>query len=458
MGGGAAGRAAVAAAMPRLPVLPLSARHAPPEAHMQRSAVEPSAQVREHQPKRKQPRKGNQLRAHRPRNGGKEQINAVPKRPLGDASNLLAERPRAAAGRTRSDASLRSSSSGSGSSRSSRSNDSDGSVRSASSASSLSSVDEPDSDDAEVGASSRRRRGLVPSASTPRGDTRGNAVAAPATAMDPGSSEQAHFAMGCYWHAEAVYGGVDGVRSTTVGFVDGVEVVRVTFDSGIVSYTELLQAFREGHEVGKRWANKKFESAVFVGNKQRAEARAGCGAAAVHKLGPFTAGKESDQLYYLRQKLPRLLKPKAKLKLTAAQLTRINHCLAFSLPYEHVLQQARDGSSSSSSTSPGSARGAGKPRVAVKHAAAERGAAVFAEQAQPMPLLRCPLDGGPCMLQHAEEPPELEPEPELQPELEPEPEHVAASVGRDSAGYGHRDDERDATSFCARCQSSSRPL
>ena len=323
-----------------------------------------------HPPKRTAMPAAMQARPHRHR-ARKERVDTS-RRPLADWSNQPLERPLAALGRVRSDHSLRShraSHPASARTTSSGSSSNDSASSSRSSASPISSVDEPDLD-TEIGVN-------------PHADAALSSPVVPQPLCGQSSLDCACFAMGCYWHAEAVFGGVEGVCSTKVGFVDAVEVVQLQYDSSVVSYGQLLQAFREGHEVGKQWANKKFASAVFASKSQRAEANAGCGAAAVRKLGPFTASKESDQLYYLRQKLPRLLKPTKNKKptLSAAQLSRINHCIAFKLPYEHVLQKAREGRSSIGSAKSGSGTDTDVPA-----------------QPQPPALLRCPLDGGPCKL------------------------------------------------------------
>lgn len=101
-----------------------------------------------------------------------------------------------------------------------------------------------------------------------------------------------------------------------------------------MSYTELLDAFRENHEVGRKWAKKCYLSGVFATETQHAEAEAGSGGAEVRLLTAaggdfFLEGKESDQAYYLRKKHPELTE-----KLSAAQQTRVNHCIARELPYE----------------------------------------------------------------------------------------------------------------------------
>ena len=81
----------------------------------------------------------------------------------------------------------------------------------------------------------------------------------------PDGMEQAVFGMGCFWGAERLFWGVEGVHSTAVGYAGGVtpnptydeacsgltghaEVVRVVFDPLRLPYNRLLKAFWEGHD------------------------------------------------------------------------------------------------------------------------------------------------------------------------------------------------------------------
>ena len=77
--------------------------------------------------------------------------------------------------------------------------------------------------------------------------------------------ELALFGLGCFWGAERKYWQTEGVHSTQVGYAAGVtrnptykevctggtghnEVVRVAFDSAVVSYEQLLEVFWESHD------------------------------------------------------------------------------------------------------------------------------------------------------------------------------------------------------------------
>ena len=81
----------------------------------------------------------------------------------------------------------------------------------------------------------------------------------------PEGMELALFGMGCFWGEERVFWQAPGVYSTSVGYAGGftpnptyeevcsgmtghTEVVRVVFDSKVVSYESLLRLFWEGHD------------------------------------------------------------------------------------------------------------------------------------------------------------------------------------------------------------------
>jgi peptide-methionine (S)-S-oxide reductase len=105
--------------------------------------------------------------------------------------------------------------------------------------------------------------------------------------------EVAIFGAGCFWGVEAAYRQIEGVVSTSVGFLGGTlenptykdvcsgttghaEVVRVEFDPARVSYEELLNVFwsshdpttlnRQGPDVGEQ-----YRSAIFYLSEERRE-------------------------------------------------------------------------------------------------------------------------------------------------------------------------------------------
>ena len=105
---------------------------------------------------------------------------------------------------------------------------------------------------------------------------------------------KATFAAGCFWHVEEVFRKTSGVKSTQVGYSDGVtknptyedvcadttghaEAVEVDYDPQEVSYEELLKIFwnnhnpttlnRQGPDVGKQ-----YRSAVFFHTPEQRKA------------------------------------------------------------------------------------------------------------------------------------------------------------------------------------------
>jgi peptide-methionine (S)-S-oxide reductase len=113
----------------------------------------------------------------------------------------------------------------------------------------------------------------------------------------PDGTERAIFGMGCFWGAERVFWGLDGVHTTAVGYAGGAterptyeqvcsgltghaEVVLVVFEPSAISYGELLRAFWESHDPtqGDRQGNDvgtQYRSAIhWTSDEQRAAAEA----------------------------------------------------------------------------------------------------------------------------------------------------------------------------------------
>ena len=118
--------------------------------------------------------------------------------------------------------------------------------------------------------------------------------------------ETATFGGGCFWGVEELYRQVDGVLSTTVGFMGGTvanpsyedvctgatghaEVLQLVYDPAKVSYEELLKKFWENHnpttlnqqgpDVGRQYRSVIFyhtpEQKVLAEKSKEAQAQSG---------------------------------------------------------------------------------------------------------------------------------------------------------------------------------------
>ena len=187
------------------------------------------------------------------------------------------------------------------------------------------------------------------------------------TAPAASGLEQATFGAGCFWSTQVEFQQLIGVHSTVCGYSGGsaenptyeqvctgttghAEVVQVTFDPTVISYSELLEVFwhthdpttpnRQGADVGTQYRSVIFyhtpqqrQAAERV--KQKLDASGAFGVPIVTALVPFTAfysAEKYHQNYYvdhpgrpycaavIRPKLEKFAKAFAdKLKLRAAK-------------------------------------------------------------------------------------------------------------------------------------------
>lgn len=150
--------------------------------------------------------------------------------------------------------------------------------------------------------------------------------------------ETATFAAGCFWHVEAAFRKIKGVKETTVGYSGGTtenptyeevcaggtghaEAVRVCFEAAEVSYADLLNVFWEIHDPtavkpsrGSSDGPSQYRSVIFVSDAKQqrlAEAskeeleRSGAFPAPIltqiASAGPFYRAEEYHQRYFEKQ-------------------------------------------------------------------------------------------------------------------------------------------------------------
>ena len=138
--------------------------------------------------------------------------------------------------------------------------------------------------------------------------------------------ETAYFAGGCFWCVEAIFQRVDGVKSLTSGYCNGLtqnpsyeevcsgqsehaEVLKIDYDEQQISYAELLEVFVATHDptsLNQQGGDRgtQYRSAVFyIDESQKQLARALLGTiknavTEVTELDVFYAAEGYHQNYY----------------------------------------------------------------------------------------------------------------------------------------------------------------
>jgi peptide-methionine (S)-S-oxide reductase len=128
--------------------------------------------------------------------------------------------------------------------------------------------------------------------------------------MTTNSTELATFGGGCFWCTEAVYQGVNGVKSVTSGYAGGktpnptyhqvcegntghAEVIQIAFDPKEVSYERLVELFWEAHDpttLNRQGADSgtQYRSIILYSSEQQKKiAEASKGKLAARSLKPI---------------------------------------------------------------------------------------------------------------------------------------------------------------------------
>ena len=100
----------------------------------------------------------------------------------------------------------------------------------------------------------------------------------------PTETVQTVFALGCFWAPDALFGALEGVVRTCVGYAGGttenptyqaigdhIETVRVAFDPEQIPYDELLRCFWTGHSPTRAPFKRQYQPALFPTTDAQAE-------------------------------------------------------------------------------------------------------------------------------------------------------------------------------------------
>lgn len=88
--------------------------------------------------------------------------------------------------------------------------------------------------------------------------------------------------MGCFWSPDALFGSVEGVVRTRVGYAGGstlsptywrladhVETVQLDYDPDKITYQDLLQLFFSNHKPTREPWKRQYASAIFYHNQEQ---------------------------------------------------------------------------------------------------------------------------------------------------------------------------------------------
>jgi peptide-methionine (S)-S-oxide reductase len=143
-------------------------------------------------------------------------------------------------------------------------------------------------------------------------------------------TETATFALGCFWAPDSIFGSLDGVIRTRVGYAGGTtenptyhnlgdhtETIQIDYDPTQISYEQLLDIYWDSHNPTVQPWSRQYMSIVFyhgseqrelaMERKQREEASSGRRVyTEVIPFSKFHLAEDYHQKYYLQQ-VPELM-------------------------------------------------------------------------------------------------------------------------------------------------------
>ncbi len=145
--------------------------------------------------------------------------------------------------------------------------------------------------------------------------------------LDPAHCERVVFAMHCFWEGQAALGGLPGVVDASPGFLDGAEVVEVSFVPRALPFADLVRradALDCAVRVASANAQRVEEARTLVGERAR------------RLDGLVQPAKVSDDLRHLKQQRRLDLAP-----LTRSQAVHVNAALALGRDVDAALLSPR---------------------------------------------------------------------------------------------------------------------
>jgi len=112
--------------------------------------------------------------------------------------------------------------------------------------------------------------------------TKPAAVIPPIDASAPADTETATFALGCFWGPDSLFGSLEGVVRTRVGYAGGTtdnptyhnlgdhsETVQMDYDLAAISYEELVEVFWDSHDPAAPSWSRRYMSLLFYHNDEQ---------------------------------------------------------------------------------------------------------------------------------------------------------------------------------------------